>query len=164
MKWVLTCQHCQTLQHKCYGLADRSVVGANMTRRLVKMLWLRVSHSAFLLCCAHADMTAVDSGPVAPHQVLQTVAPVKPPTQLKQVATKGKAASCPAMQPQAHKGFQAPPLKQLGLWLQPHLSLGQADRITPLCLQTLSCWVMRESGVVQLWHLVSFLASSSSFN
>src|SRR5882724_2322706 len=85
------------------GLLTRSVVGANATRRHVKMSWLRVSCSAPLLFCYHADAMTVDSGPVAPHWGRQPVAPVRPPTQSKQVATKGKATSRPVMQPRARK-------------------------------------------------------------
>ena len=85
------------------ALLTRFVVGANVTRRLVKMSWSRVSHSIIVLYHPHADTTVVVSGPVAPHWVCQTVAPVKPLTHAKWVATKGKATSRPMMQPWAHK-------------------------------------------------------------
>jgi len=50
------------------------------------------------LGCPYADTMVVDHGSVALHQVHQTVVPVKPLTQSKQVTTKGKAVSCPATQ------------------------------------------------------------------
>jgi len=45
----------------------------------------------------------VDSVPAAHHHVHLTVAPVKPPTQLKKVTSKGKAIPHPTTQPHACK-------------------------------------------------------------
>src|SRR5882724_9078975 len=45
----------------------------------------------------------VDSRPISPHRVRQTVAPVRPLTQSKQTSTKGKAASHPVTRPRPRK-------------------------------------------------------------
>src|SRR5882724_2584232 len=74
-----------------------------MTRKHVKMSWLRVSRSVFPWSRYHADTTTVDSRPIAPHWVRQTVAPVRPPTQSKWTTTKGKAASHPVTRLQPRK-------------------------------------------------------------
>jgi len=48
----------------------------------------------------------IDPVPAAYHQVCLTVAPIQPPTQLKWVTSKGKAASQLMIQPQACKVMQ----------------------------------------------------------
>ena len=48
-------------------------------------------------------MVVVDSVPAACRQVRLNVAPVKPLTQPKRAASKGKAVSHPTMRPHAHK-------------------------------------------------------------
>jgi len=48
-------------------------------------------------------MVVVDSVPAARRQVRLNLAPIKPPTQLKRAASKGKAVSHPMMQPRARK-------------------------------------------------------------
>ena len=53
-----------------------SVAAANVTRRLVKMLWSRVSLSFNILTRSSADMMVVELVPVA-HCGVRTVAPVK---------------------------------------------------------------------------------------
>jgi len=55
------------------------------------------------LGCPCTDSTVVEPGPVAPCRAFQMVAPVYLPTQSKQVATKGKAASHPMTHPQPRK-------------------------------------------------------------
>ena len=45
----------------------------------------------------------VDLVPAARHHFCLTVAPVKPPTQSKKVASKGKAIHRPTTQPHVHK-------------------------------------------------------------
>jgi len=103
--WEPTCQHCRDLCHKCYGIADRVCGQCQCNKKTCQGVMVRVSHSASL-SCYYADTTTVDSGPVAPCWIQQTVAPVRPPTQSKRVATKGKAASHPVMQPWARKVTQ----------------------------------------------------------
>jgi len=53
-------QQCQTIRHECYGLPDRVCGHFNMTRRLVRMLQLRVSIPLILLAIFCVDMIVVD--------------------------------------------------------------------------------------------------------
>ena len=62
----------------------------------------------------------VDSVPTA-HRGVQTVAPVKPPTQSRKVASKGKAVPCPTMQPHVCKVTQiVAPMPEVADVAAPH--------------------------------------------
>src|SRR5882724_10705482 len=97
MTRTLTCQRGQALRHECYGLPDR-VCGRcqhdKKTCQDVKVIGKSPSH---FLGYLWADTVVVDSLPAACHWVRLNVAPVKPPTQLKRAASKGKATSHPTV-------------------------------------------------------------------
>src|SRR5882724_10269460 len=76
---------------------------ANATRRPVKTSWSRVSHSSGFLDKFRVDPIIVYLVPVAHRQVHLNVAPVKPATQPKMVASKGKAVYCPTTRSCVHK-------------------------------------------------------------
>ena len=103
---VLTCQCCRDLHHECYGLADQVCSQCQCNKKTCQDIVVK----GVVLCLPpvrlHADTLVVISAPVAPCQGRQTVAPVKPLTQAKWVATKGKATSHPATRPQACKVTQ----------------------------------------------------------
>jgi len=112
------------------GLPTRSVVSANVTRRPVKMSWSRVSRSAPLLFCQHADAMTVDSEPVVLRRGRQQVAPVRPPTQSKWVTTKGKAASRPVTRPCAHKATRiASPTPEVMAPTTPVAGCSQSEKV-----------------------------------
>jgi len=97
MTQVPTCQRCQDLHHECYGLADRVCSQCQRDKKTCQDVVVKGEVLRLAPVCLHADMLVVISALVAPRRGRQTVAPVKPPTQVKQVATKGKAASHPVM-------------------------------------------------------------------
>src|SRR5882724_7543041 len=83
----------------------KSAGTANTTRRLVKMLWSRVSLSFDILTWSSADTMVVESVPMA-HRGVLTMAPVKPPTHPRKAALKGKVIPCPTTWLHAHKVTQ----------------------------------------------------------
>src|SRR5882724_10398101 len=103
MTRVPTCQHCQDLRHKCYGIANRVCGRCQCKKKTFQDVVVKGESFCFPLCGYHADMMAVDSVLVAPRRVHPTVAPVKTLTQSKRVATRGKASPCPMTRPWAHK-------------------------------------------------------------
>ena len=103
MTWITTCQHCQTLRHNFYGLAAKACGQCQRDKKTCQDVVVQGELPHVLLGCPCTDVMIVDPGPVAPCGACQTVAPVNHLTQSKQVATKGKAASCPMMCPQARK-------------------------------------------------------------
>ena len=105
MACIPMCQRCQALHHECYGLPDRVCGCCQRDKRPVKTLWLRVSLFFDFLTVFRIDPMVVDSMPSA-CRVFWTMAPVKPPTQPRKVAPKGKAVPHPTMRPCVHKVTQ----------------------------------------------------------
>ena len=103
MTQITTCQHCQTLQHDCYGLAAKACGQCQHDKKTCQDIVVEGELPHVLLGRPCTDVIVVYPGLVAPCQAHQTVAPVNHPTQSKQVATKGKAASRPMTCPQACK-------------------------------------------------------------
>ena len=95
MAGIPTCKWCQTLRHKCYGLDDKVCGQCQCDKKTCQDVMFEGESFSPFLDCPCADTMVVDSVPAAHHRVCLMVAPVKPLTQLKRVAAKGKAVSCP---------------------------------------------------------------------
>src|SRR5882724_6662427 len=99
MTHVPTCQQCQALRHECYGLPDWVCGRCQRDKKTCQDVVVVGKSPSHFLGYLWADTVVVDSFPAARRWVRLNVAPVKPPTQLKRVASKGKATSRPTTRP-----------------------------------------------------------------
>ena len=112
-----------------------SVADVNVTKKPVRMSSLRVSLVLFFLTIPCVDMKVVDLVPAGHRRIHLTMAPAKPPTQSKRVASKGKAVTRPTTQPHVHKVTQIaspmPEVIEVGVPPPPIAGPSQASH-TPL--------------------------------
>ena len=103
MTRVPMCQQCQALRHECYGLPDRVCGRCQRDKKTCQDVVVVGKSPSHFLGYLWADTVVVDSLPAAHHWVRLNVAPVKPPTQPKRAASKGKATSRPTTRPRPRK-------------------------------------------------------------
>src|SRR5882724_6166114 len=94
-----TCQRCQSLRHECYGLPDRVCGRCQRDKKTCQDVVFVGKSPSHFLGYLWADMVVVDSLPAARHWVRLNIAPVKPLTQPKRAASKGKVTSRPTTRP-----------------------------------------------------------------
>src|SRR5882724_4928425 len=98
-----TCQRCQALQHECYGLPDQVCGRCQRDKKTCQDVVVVGKSPSHFLGYLWADMVVVDSLPAARHRFHLNIAPVKPPTQPKRAASKGKVTSRPMTRLRPHK-------------------------------------------------------------
>ena len=94
-QWVahdLMCQHCHTLGHKCYGLANKFCGQCQQDKKTCQDVVVEGELFSVTPVCLDTDILVVDSVPVIPP--------------LKKVATKGKTVPHHMTQPRACKVMQ----------------------------------------------------------